>query len=229
MRYFDLVCFDVDGTLVRHPTNKVIWEVLNQRFTGSDAINRERHRMFRNGEITYVRWVELDVSGWIAAHATHDQVVEVVREFEVCDGAWEMMHTLKREGCLMALVSGTLNVVIETLFPDHPFDDVYSNGLEFDAEGRLCGWRATPFDLDGKPDALRELSARHRVPLDRIAFVGDGENDVPVVGVAGRVVAFNPRSTELENRADHVVRNASMLEVLPFLRGTNTHDDQEGV
>lgn len=216
-RRFDLVCFDVDGTLVRHPSNKVIWEILNLRFTGSDAVNAERYRMYREGRITYAQWVELDVTGWIEAGATREAIVEVVREFEPYEGAWDTLHALRDTGHRLALVSGTLDIVIDTLFPDHPFDDVYSNGLVFDRSGRLCGWRATPFDLQGKPDALRELSRRHGVALERMAFVGDGDNDVPVVGVAGRVIAFNPRSQELARRADWTLRDVPMTEILPLL------------
>lgn len=217
MRRFDLICFDVDGTLIHHPTDKVIWEILNQRFTGSDAINQERYRMFREGQITYARWVELDVQGWIDAGATRAQIVDAVKEFDHHDGVLETVWELRNRGMELAVISGTLDIVIDTLFPNHPFGDVYCNGLEFDENDLLSGWRATPFDLDGKPDALRELARKHGVPLERTAFVGDGENDVPLVGVAGCVVAFNPRSQELERRADHVVRDGGMKAVLELV------------
>jgi phosphoserine phosphatase len=72
-RAYDLICFDVDGTLVHHPTGKVIWEVLNQRFTGDHTINIERHRWYNEGRITYEHWVELDVQGWITAGATRGE------------------------------------------------------------------------------------------------------------------------------------------------------------
>ena len=86
-RKYDLICFDVDGTLIRHPSDKVIWEILNLRFTGDDSVNRERYRMYLNGEIDYAEWVRLDVGGWIEAGATRDRVVDAVREFEVYEGA----------------------------------------------------------------------------------------------------------------------------------------------
>ncbi|MCI0451375.1 MAG: HAD hydrolase family protein, partial [Candidatus Latescibacteria bacterium] len=82
---------------------------------------------------------------------------------------------------------------------------------------RLTGWKATPFDLEGKPVALRELSRKHAVSLSRAAFVGDGANDVPMVGVAGCVVAFNPRSRELERRANHVVREPNLSLLLELI------------
>jgi phosphoserine phosphatase len=217
MRRYDLICFDVDGTLIHHPSGKVIWEILNLRFTGTDAVNQERYRWYREGRITYAQWVELDVQGWIDAAATRDQIVESVREFEHYDGVLETVWELRNRGHELAVISGTIDVLVDTLFPDHPFGDVFTNGLEFDDSGRLVGWRATPFDLHGKPNALRDLAKKHAVPLARTAFVGDGENDIPIVGVAGCVVAFNPRSEELARRADHVVSGGDMRDVLQLL------------
>lgn len=216
-RAYDLICFDVDGTLVRHPTGKVIWEVLNQRFTGDHTINIERHRWFNEGRISYEQWVELDVQGWISAGAARGDIVEAVREFEHFDGAHETLRELKRRGVRLAIISGTLDIVIDTLFPEHPFDDVFSNKLIFGAHDRLVGWQATPFDLMGKPVALRELSKKHAVELSRSAFVGDGANDVPMIGVAGCVVAFNPRSLELERGATHVVREPNLSHLLNLI------------
>jgi phosphoserine phosphatase len=216
-RAYDLICFDVDGTLVRHPTGKVIWEILNRRFTGNDAVNIDRHRWYNEGRITYPEWVEMDVQGWMAAGATRAEIVDAVREFERFDGAIDTLWELKRRGARLAIISGTLDIVIDTLFPEHPFDDVYSNKLEFNDDGVLTGWRATPFDLEGKPIALRELSQKHSVSLDRAAFVGDGANDVPMVGVAGCVVAFNPRSAELERLATHVIHGPNLSRLLELL------------
>lgn len=214
---YDLICFDVDGTLVRHPSGKVIWEILNRRFTGDDAVNAQRHRWYDEGKITYPQWVEMDVQGWIDAKATRGDIVEAIREFEHFEGAHHTLYELKRRGARLAIISGTLDVVIDTMFPEHPFDDVYSNRLLFDARGRLTGWTATPFDLEGKPIALRELSKKHDVALARAAFVGDGANDIPMVGVAGCVVAFNPRSKELERRANHVVREPNLSLLLDLI------------
>jgi len=216
-RKYDLVCFDVDGTLIRHPSDKVIWEILNLRFIGDDSVNRERYQMYLDGEIDYAEWVRLDVGGWIEAGATRDRVVDAVREFEVYEGAMETVHALKERGVHTAVISGTINVVIDTLFPDHPFDDVFANKILFDGDGRVSGWEATPYDLHGKPVALRDLAARHGVPLARTAFVGDGENDVPLAGVVGFLVAFNPRSPELERRADCVMNDRNMLDLLDVL------------
>ena len=218
---FNLICFDVDGTLIKHPSGKTIWEVLNNRYGGSDERNRERYLRFKAGEITYPQWVELDVSGWIERGATRRDIVETTGEFSLTQGAYDTVHELKRRGYKLCVISGTLDVLLDTLFPDHPFDDVYTNRLYFDDDDRLSGWQATPYDNHGKPVALRQLSEKHAIPLERTAYVGDGENDVPLLGTAGYFVAYQPRSPKLEAGADIVIRDDGLHPLLDLFNRNN--------
>lgn len=202
----ELICFDVDGTLVKHPDDMVIWEVLNIRFGGNRGANRRRYEMYRGGEITYDEWVALDVGDWVSAGATRDEILESVAEFSLVEGARETVGELKQRGFQLAVISGTIDIVLDTLYPRHPFDDVYTNKIFFDDSGKLTSWQATPFDGYGKPAALRRITGQRDIPLAQTAFVGDGENDVPLLGVVGVFVAYEPRSTELEAGADVVIK-----------------------
>jgi len=74
-RRFDLVAFDVDGTLVHHAEDKTVWEVLNARFTGSDDQNAVRWRLYEEGKLSYAEWVALDIASWRAAGATRQEIV----------------------------------------------------------------------------------------------------------------------------------------------------------
>lgn len=213
-RAFDLICFDVDGTLVSHPSGMVIWEVLNLRYGGSQGTNQERYRAFHEGRLTYPEWVRLDVEGWIDGGATRKDVLEAVAEFRLIDGAREVVHELKSRGYTLGVISGTLNVVLDSLFSDHPFDEVYTNKIFFDDTDKLTGWQATPFDVHGKPDALRDMADRHGIPLERCAYVGDGENDVPLLGVTGFFVAYQPKSERLAQRADIVLKDDELSPLL---------------
>ncbi len=214
----DLICFDVDGTLVRHPTGMVIWEVLNIRFGGSVEQNRERYTMYRDGKISYADWVELDIEDWLHAGASQAAILECVSEFALIDGARDTVIELGKRGYTLGVISGTLDVVLDTLFPDHPFSDVHTNKIFFDKEGKLAAWQATPYDGKGKPAALRAMAEKHGVPLERCAFVGDGENDVPLLGVPGCFVAYQPKSPKLEAGADIVIHEeglGALLDVFP--------------
>ncbi|UCG52774.1 MAG: HAD family phosphatase [Candidatus Latescibacterota bacterium] len=213
-RPYDLICFDVDGTLVRHPSGMVIWEILNLKYGGSNEINRLRYQMYCEGRLSYERWVQLDVQTWIDRGATRDEVVSSIQEFSLFEGARETVHELKNRGYRLGVISGTIDIVLDTLFPDHPFDTVYTNKIFFDEEGKLEAWRATRFDSHGKPVALREIAQKNDIPLSRTAYVGDGENDIPLLGVAGYFVAFRPRSRELAEGADLVIADEDLPKLL---------------
>ena len=217
MRRYDLVCFDVDGTLVTHPEEKTVWEILNVRFVGTDRLNEERYRMYRSGEISYPEWVALDIGDWLRAGATRDEIVRQIGALRLVGGARATLAALKDAGCKLAVISGTLDICLDTLFPDHPFDEVYTNRILFDENGGISGWEATPFDMDGKARALREIAAREGIPLERCAFVGDHRNDVAAAREAGFAIAFNPKSAEIEAASSVVVRGDDLGRLLPYL------------
>jgi len=217
LRRFDLVAFDVDGTLVEHPDDKTVWQILNEAFTGSDDQNRERLALYRSGKLSYAEWVALDVVSCREADARREDLIRAFEPLRLVRGAAEALLALKRGGARLAVISGTLDLLLDTLFPEHPFDEVYANRIEFDAEGRIASWRATPFDMEGKAVALRAIAEREGVPLSRCAFVGDHSNDLSAARIAGFTVAFNPKCEEIESIASVVVRSTDLRDVLPHL------------
>ena len=214
-RRFDLVAFDVDGTLVRGKQRRTVWEVLNERFTGSSSHNKERYALYRAGKLSYAEWVALDVTGWREAGAGRDDIVEAFATLELVPGTRETLEALAAAGHFLVVISGTLDVMLETLLPDHPFDEVHCNHLGFDAEGKISHWRATPFDMEGKAELLRSIAMREGFRTARCAFVGDSSNDVWIAREAGFSIAFNPDSAELQEAADVVLRANDLREILP--------------
>jgi phosphoserine phosphatase len=219
VRPYDLVAFDVDGTLVQAPNGWTVWEVLNERFTGTAESNRERYAQYLAGKLSYADWVALDVRGWRDAGAGREELVRAFEPLRLVPGVREGLAELRRRGLRLFAISGTLDLMLQTLYPDHPFEEVYANHIGFDDQGRISHWRATPFDMDGKAKALRAVALREGIPLARCAFVGDSGNDVWIAREAGRTVAFNPRSAELERIAHVSVRAADFRAVLPHLLG----------
>ena len=128
---------------------------------------------------------------------------------------------LREHGHRLIVISGTLDLMLETLYPDHPFEAVFANRIRFDDQGRISGWEATPFDMKGKADALREYAGDNGIPLERCAFVGDSSNDVWIARAAGFSIAINPRCEELEQAAGAVVRSDDLRAILPCLIGAD--------
>jgi phosphoserine phosphatase len=214
LRPFDLIAFDVDGTLVQEPNDRTVWEVLNQRFTGQAARNVERYARYRAGEISYAEWVELDVRGWQEAGAKRQDLVAAFGALRLVDGARESLNALKRAGYRLVVISGTLDLMLHTLLPDPPFDDIYANHVGFDDEGNISHWRATPFDMEGKVEAFRAVAHAWGIPIARCAYVGDSANDIWVAREAGFTLAFNPKSPELVAVADVTVRSSNLRSIL---------------
>lgn len=217
MRRYDLVAFDVDGTLVEGPDHMTVWEVLNQRFTGRPDVNVERYALYRAGKLSYAEWVALDIASWRDAGARREDLLAAFARLRLIDGARETLAALREAGVRLYVISGTLDLMLDTLLPAAPFEEVYCNRIRFDAAGRIADWTATPFDMDGKAQLLRALALRTSIPLARCAYVGDSDNDVWVARAAGFAVAFNPHSAELEQVAGAIVRSPDLRDVLPHL------------
>ncbi len=219
MRPYDLILFDVDGTLMHHPRELVIWELLNDHFVGDRSINRERYRAYRAGEISYAEWVDLDVGSWRERGATRAQILDAIAELTPAPGAHQTFAELRVRGYRLAVISGTLDVGLDHVFPEHPFEAVFTNKIHFEADGTIGGWQATPFDLEGKVEAMRELAERFATTVERCAFVGDAFNDVPIARAAGFSIAFNSRCKELLAVADAAVPGPDLRGILEHFPG----------
>ena len=217
-RPVDLVAFDVDGTLVSHAHNKVIWHILFERFGGDAAIARQRYAAYMAGDITYAEWVDLDIGGLAAGGATRAGIVAAIEEelFLSPDGR-AVVAELHRRGYQLAVISGTLDIVLDVLFPDHPFDHVFANRIEFAADGTIAAWQATPYDMDGKERGLAALADKAGIGPERCAFVGDHVNDLSALRLAGLAIAYDPKDVEVERAAELVLPAGELGRLLDLL------------
>lgn len=203
-----LVAFDVDGTLVGCDSGKVVWQLLNEYYGGDPATNKQRFFDYLDGKITYAQWVDLDVSAWVEKGAKRSEMKRVIAEhLYLIPGARETVDALREAGFRLAIISGTIDITLDTLFPDHPFEEVFTNRIQFNDDESIAGWQATPYDMEGKAEALKWLSGKMGLDLAHTVFVGDNINDLHVMGIAGRAVAFDPKTIEVANAAHHVVRD----------------------
>jgi HAD superfamily phosphoserine phosphatase-like hydrolase len=214
-----LIAFDVDGTLVEHDGGDVVWQVLNRRYIGDSSVNAARFQAFLDGRMSYAEWVALDVQGWMQGGATREGIVSAIREeLRLVPHASRVVHDLARRGFVVAVVSGTLDIVLDVLFPDHPFAHVFTNRISFGDDGRIAGWNATPYDMNGKADALRMLSSTLGLPTRRIAFIGDHVNDCAAMSLVGCPIAYDPKHDDVRAVASSVLprgRLDLLLDLLP--------------
>jgi len=105
-------------------------------------------------------------------------------------GARTLVATMQAGGAYCALVSGGFTCFTDPIRAACGFDEARANALEL-ADGSITGQVLSPvLGRAAKLAALEELAARQGgVPFDACA-VGDGANDLDMLGAAGLGVAY---------------------------------------
>jgi phosphoserine phosphatase len=216
---YKLVCFDLDGTLVENCEGKVYWATLYRLFLGPEGerINAVQVERFYRGEISEEEWTDIDMRDFQRHGLRKEDFESAARKHALVTGARETVLELHRSGIKLAVVSGALSILIDTLFPDHPFNDVFAVEPSFDAHGALTGWKPTPYSFGTKHLALRALCEREGLELSEIVFVGDGDNDIEALKEAGLGIAFCPKNEKVAAAADVVVEKRDVQEILKYL------------
>ena len=132
-------------------------------------------------------------------------------------GAKELVATMRAHGAYTALVSGGFTWFTGRVAAQCGFDTHRANVL-LDDGAALTGEVGEPIlDRDAKLAALRELSSQHGVALQDCLAVGDGANDLAMIGAAGLGVAFHAKpvvAAAAKARVEHCG-----LRALLFMQG----------
>jgi HAD superfamily phosphoserine phosphatase-like hydrolase len=213
---YPVVCFDLDGTLVQGTV--FIWKSLHEHFQTDEIRRNEAKDAFFSGRLSYQKWFENDLELLAERGADRKRIAAMIkRSIHPTPGALETLQSLRNQGRKLAILSGSLDIVLSAYFSVDLFDVVFLNRVSFDHAGKLSGGVHTPYDLEKKADGLREISKRCGVDLSKCAFVGDNFNDLSAARIAGRAIAFCSRSEELREVADVVVDEPDMRAILPHL------------
>ncbi|WP_432255268.1 phosphoserine phosphatase SerB [Limimaricola sp. AA108-03] len=132
-------------------------------------------------------------------------------------GGRELIATMKAHGGHAALVSGGFTafteVVAEALgFHEHRANTLLATG------GKLTGDVARPIlGREAKVQALHEITARLGITPDDVIAVGDGANDLGMLGLAGTGVALHAKPVVAEQCEVRV--NHGDLTALLYIQG----------
>ena len=141
----------------------------------------------------------------------------VAERITLTPGAAVLAGTMRAHGARTALVSGGFTAVTGPVARRAGFDDHYGNTLDV-ADGRLAGTVGSPvLGADAKRSVLLRLCAGCGITPAGAVAVGDGANDIPMLGAAGTGVAFRARprvAASARFRVDH-----GDLTALLYLQG----------
>jgi phosphoserine phosphatase SerB len=211
-----LIFFDLDGTLV--DGFEYIYHHLWEFFGVEKKMTREVMKKYLRGEISYAQWVENDVRLLSDAGATKALILKAIGLLAPMMGAIETLKRLKEHGYKVFVVSGGIDLVVETVFPNHKelFDDVFINRYIFDESGNVEKAIPTKYDMEHKATCIRDMAKKYGVELQDCVFVGDNVNDVDAALVAGVSIAFNAKSSELVEAATHHVESSDLRDILQY-------------
>lgn len=108
-------------------------------------------------------------------------------------GAEQLVKTAQQAGLKVLLVSGGFTFFTEKLKALLNLDAAHANFLEV-TDGILTGTvRGKILDAQGKADTLRALAQELDARPDQIIAIGDGANDLKMLGLAGYSVAYRAK------------------------------------
>lgn len=108
-------------------------------------------------------------------------------------GAPELLRAAKAAGMHTVLVSGGFTIFAQHVAQMLGFDEFHANTLEI-VDGRLTG-RVLGAIVDGefKKTKVLEVCRSQGVDPNQAVAVGDGSNDLPMMGVVGLSVAYHAK------------------------------------
>ncbi|MEE1925096.1 phosphoserine phosphatase SerB [Pseudomonas sp. 148P] len=118
---------------------------------------------------------------------------EIGASLRLTEGAETLFAELKRLGYKTAILSGGFTYFAKQLQAKLGIDYVFANELEV-VDGKCTGVAIEPIvDAQRKADLLAELARKEGLQMEQTIAVGDGANDLPMLGIAGLGVAFRAK------------------------------------
>ncbi len=154
-------------------------------------------------------------------------VEDVLRErISLTAGGKALVATMKAHGAYTALVSGGFTLFTGPVGAMVGFDEDRANVLHV-TDGKLAGTVAEPIlGRDAKTATLIELRDRFHLSPSETLAVGDGANDLGMLGEAGLGVAYHAKpkvAAAAHARIDH-----GDLTALLYLQGYSREEIREG-
>jgi len=191
---------DMDSTMIRQECIDELAEV-----AGVGAHVREITARAMNGELDFEGALLERVA--LLAGLNEAVIGEVLRDrISYMPGGAALVATMRAQGAYCALVSGGFTAFTQAVAAHLGFDEHRANTLLADG-GRLKGDVARPIlGRAAKVQALEEISARLGISESDVIAVGDGANDLGMLGRAGAGVALHAKpsvAAECDIRINH--------------------------
>lgn len=213
-----LVVMDMDSTLIQI---EVIDELARIAGVGDQVALITERAM--NGELDFPAALRERVA--LLQGLSAAALEEVYGNIPFTPGAKTLIRVLKRLGFKTAIISGGFSYFADRIKDDLGLDYAFANELEI-VDGLVTG-RVIGQVVDGgrKAELLEEIAMKEGVTLDQAIAIGDGANDLPMLGKAGLGIAFNAKARVREEADYHI--NQQRLDSILYLLGISEREMAE--
>lgn len=207
-RYPRLVVFDMDSTLIEQE----VIDLIAASIGVEDKVSAITMRAM-NGELDFAASLRERVALLKGVNADIFEKLRTV--ITPTQGAREVIQALKRMGVKTAVLSGGFIPLTQWLADELGIDYAYANTLTVDeATSTLTGEvSGTIVDAARKRDLLLEIAQKEKIDPRQTIAVGDGANDLLMMGAAGLGVAFRAKP-RVQLEAEARLNGDSLLDLM---------------
>ena len=204
-----LVFFDMDSTLV----DMEIIDEMARRAGVFKEVARITEKA-RRGDLDFEEALIQRVA--LLKGLKMEELEEIRQEMRLSEGAEDLVGTLKRLGYKLGVVSGGFHYFTDFLKERLGLDFAFANRLEVKngaLTGRVLG------EILGDTEKARivnQVAEQEGVLLDQTVAIGDGANDILMLGQAGLGIAYNAKE-KVERMANMSLRRSRLKNILYIL------------
>jgi len=213
MRKYDLVCFDMDGTLTRLRSS---WCWIHQNL-GVD--NEQSYQAYINGKIDEMEFMRRDIALWkdVNPNIKIKDLIHLFQDMPLIEGIQETIACLRDAGIVCVIVSGGIDLAARMIAEEFGFDDFAADEICSYPDGSLTGEGKLTVDLKDKGINVREFIAKYGTTAERTISVGNSFTDISMFENSGMSIAFNPTDEYTIEAATHTVNSDNISDILDLI------------